>query len=338
MTHFTALLCSLPERQPPAAEPLGHAAAVPAQSPVAAVVSKFTPRAERRAPTGPAAGPCARTPAPAGRAPRGAPRGPARRPPETRPGRPGGAFTSAPGAATGPRPPGSPAARPPRAWAAPHRPRASPAFSILPDISGLRRRPRPPLIGPAPGRCGATGRRGRRSPRPWLAAPQTRAGMAGSAGRGLCARPAAPQPARGRRRSRRQPPPLRLLRSRRRRRRRRFPGPASRPQRRAAAARPPASAAARAPPAGQLPRRRELSAPCRPGVSKPGRGTHPLDNHPPPQPRLHLGLSVPCPRGASKPRPGVGHHPRLSILCRGTRVSSSKPESDPNQDSACPAG
>lgn len=40
--------------------------------------------------------------------------------------------------------------------------RASPAFSILPDMSGLRRRPRPPLIGPGPGRCGAPGRRGRR--------------------------------------------------------------------------------------------------------------------------------------------------------------------------------
>lgn len=39
-----------------------------------------------------------------------------------------------------------------------------------------------------PRRCGKPGRRGRRSPRPSLAAPQTRAGMAGSAGRGLCAR------------------------------------------------------------------------------------------------------------------------------------------------------
>lgn len=81
--------------------------------------------------------------------------------------------------------------------APPARPSASPAFSILPDISGLRRRPRPLLIGPRPGRSGATGRRVRRSPGPLLAAPHTRAGMAGSARPRPVRSPTALQPAQG---------------------------------------------------------------------------------------------------------------------------------------------
>ena len=191
--------------------------------------------AGRAARTGPARPPGPRPP-PRPRRPvaPGAPRGPAP-PPETRPAGPGSLS-------------------PPEPGQAPHL--LSRSCRTFPGCAGGRGRR---SSGPGRAAAGATGRRGRRSPRPWLAAPQARAGMAGSAGRGLCARPAAPQPARG------CPPPLRLLRSR----RRRFPGPASRPQRRAAA-RPPAglgrgqSATCRARP----PRRRGSSAPCRPGAGR----------------------------------------------------------------------
>lgn len=129
--------------------------------------------------------------------------------------------------------------------APPVRPSASPAFSILPDISGLRRRPRPLLIGPQPGRSGATGRRVRRSPGPLLAAPHTRAGMAGSARPRPVRSPTALQPAQGQ--------PLRHSTSR----AAAAPGPRAAGRSAAPRRRPPAGLgpAATAPPAGSPPLR-----------------------------------------------------------------------------------
>lgn len=179
-------------------------------------------------------GPRPRRPAPARPEPaaRGAPRRARSR--AAAPGLPSGearAARAGPGAsARRPRPAGRASRPTPRAAGqGPSRPPRSPAFSILPDISGLRRRPRPPLIGPGPGRCGATGRRGRRLPRPWLArlrpapawrlrgprplrsasgAPARRGRPPAAAAPAAAAAAAAPRPA-SRPQRRRPPPPAR---------------------------------------------------------------------------------------------------------------------------------